>query len=153
MDVKQNSSSKEELDKLRKKFLKKRTKECEIAYRNKKKSYKKAILTAKNEYYLKRLQAAAKDSKKTWTLINEILQRKSKNEVFSSIFHEGNELTDSKEITEVMAHYYKYAAVKRIDELKSNMNFEQFLNPKEERENKFKLKEISIEDTSRHRRI
>ena len=45
-----------------------------------------------------------------------------------------------------MSNYYKYAAVNTIEELNSDMNFEQYSNSKEKRFDKFRQKEISIED-------
>ena len=67
-----------QLEKLRKRFLKKKTESNEASYKTYKKSYKSALKTAKNEYYTSQLQKAAKDGKKTWQIINQVLERHKK---------------------------------------------------------------------------
>ena len=89
----------------------------------------------------------SKIQKRLGWLINEVLKRKVKAETHTSIFHENKEMTNSKEIAETMSEFYKSAAVNKIKQLNSKMNFERFLNPKEKRKDTFKLKEITIANT------
>ena len=135
------------LEKARKKFIKKRSFDNEIAYKKLKKEYKLSIKKAKNDFYLKKLKNCYKNPKMTWDIINDVLKRKSKIDSHNSISYENKEITDSKEISNIMSEYYKHAAVNKIKELNSKMDFAQFLNPNEKRINKFKLEEVSRELT------
>ena len=108
-----------ELEKLRKRFFKKKTERNEASYKTSKRNYKWALKKAKNEYYTSQLQIAAKDSKKTWQIINQVLNRHKISEKNEKIIHNGKELTDNAEIADTFSTFYKTAAVNKISELNS----------------------------------
>ena len=135
------------MEKLRKKFIKKRSEKNEHEYRKFKKEYKKILKNAKNEYFINKLKIAENDPKKTWKVINEALQRKPKGENHQKIIHDDKKITDSAEIADILSQYYKFTAIDKIKKLKSEMNFEKFLSDEDKRTNKFKLEPLSIEKT------
>ena len=53
---------------------------------------------------------------------------------------------DSQEISEIFFDYYKYSAVNKIGEMKSNNDFKQFLSDKNRRKDTFSLQEVTLED-------
>ena len=136
-----------QLEKLRKKFLKKKTETNEASYKTSKKSYKSALKTAKNEFYTSQLQKAAKDGKKTWQIINQVLKRHKKSEKHDKIIHNDKEITDNQEIANTFSTFYKTAAVNKISELNSEMKFERFLNDEDKRNNTFRLRPVSLAET------
>ena len=75
-----------------------------------------------------------------------MIQNRTKSEPIKSIKFEDKILTDNKEIAEVFSNYYKYAAFKKVNEIKSEVNFEHFLNEKDKRVNTFHLKEIDLNE-------
>ena len=115
----------------RKKFLKKPNENNEIQYKRSKKEYNNDIKKAKNAYYGDELFRAQKDSKKLWSIINSLIQNRTKSDPIKSIKFDDKILTDNKEIAEVFSNYYKYAAIKKVNEIKSEVNFEHFLNEKD----------------------
>ena len=137
---------KRKMDINRKKFLKKPNENNEIQYKRSKKEYNNDIKKAKNKYYGDELFRAQKDSKKLWSIINSLIQNRTKSEPIKSIKFEDKILTDNKEIAEVFSNYYKYAAIKKVNAIKSEINFEHFLNDKDKRVNTFHLKEIDSND-------
>ena len=136
-----------EVAKARKKFYKSRTEANENLYKSMNKEYRKDVNTAKSVYYTNRLRKAGKDSRLIWTVIKEVLNRKSKDETHKSIMHNNIEVTNKLEIANCFSEHYKNAAVDKIKALNSSMNFEQFLNKEEEMKNTFQLKEISRMET------
>ena len=66
------------LQKKRKTFLKKQTKETETEYREYQKSYNNALNKAKQTYYENLMSKAGKESKKIWNTINSILNKGDK---------------------------------------------------------------------------
>lgn len=138
---------KRDVENARKKFLKNSNTTNETNYKTLKSTYKNAIKNAYNHHYINKLQKAGKDSKKTWQIIGEVLNRKPKSEKNTKIIHENKTLVNDLEIASTLSDYYKHAATNKIKELKSDMNFQKFLNPLEKKIDKFKLKNISKEDT------
>ena len=133
--------------KARKKFYKSRTEANENLYKSMNKEYKKEVIKAKWVYYTNRLAKAGKDSTLIWTIINEVLNRKSKDETHKSIMYNNIEITNKLDIANCFSEHYKNAAVDKIKALNSNMNCEQFLNKDEEMKNTFQLEEISRMET------
>ena len=74
-----------------------------------------------------------KNSKKIWAIINSLIQNKSKSEPIKSIKFEDKTLTDKKEIAEVFSNYYKFAAIKKVNEIKCEVNFEKILTDKDKK--------------------
>ena len=138
---------KRDTDNARQKFLKNPNTTNESYYRKLKRAYKNALKQAYNHHYVDMLKKAGKDSKKTWQIIGEVLNRKQKSGKHTKITHNNNTMTDDHEIARTLSDYYKHAAVNKIKELKSDMNFQKFLNPMDKRANKFGLKNIRKEDT------
>ena len=63
---------------LRKKFIKSNTAYNEYQYKKAKREHQKSIRENKNRYYLTKLENCEGDSKKTWRIINECLNRPDK---------------------------------------------------------------------------
>ena len=140
-------TQKKQVEKARKKFLKKADQHNEITYRILKKNYNKNLKLAKNEFYADKLQKANKNSKLIWRVINELLNRSKYKDEFERLTHNNTELTDHHEIAKTFADYYKSAAHDKIIKIKSDKKFTQFLNPSDEKVNTFDLKPIDIHDT------
>ena len=134
------------LDIKRKVFLKKRSAHSEKIYRDLKKAYNMNLKNAKNKYYGDKLSKNAKNSKELWKIVNDVLNRKSKAEKINKINSDGVELSDEKEIADTFSKYFKHAAADKINKIKHENNFEDFLNKDDKRQNKFKLKEMKKED-------
>ena len=84
-------------DKKRKTFLKAQTLENEKTFKEHRSKYNKALKAAKQEYYQEKLQRAGKESKKVWTVINQILNRgKSKTEKETITFNGKKKKTRKK---------------------------------------------------------
>ena len=83
-----------EVAKARKKFYNSRTEVNENLYKSMNKEYKKEVIKAKWVYYTNRLAKAGKDSTLIWTIINEVLNRKSKDETHKSIMYNNIEITN-----------------------------------------------------------
>ena len=83
-----------EVAKARKKFYNSRTEANENLYKSMNKEYKKEVIKAKWVYYTNRLAKAGKDSTLIWTIINEVLNRKSKDETHKSIMYNNIEITN-----------------------------------------------------------
>ena len=83
-----------EVAKARKKFYNSRTEANENLYKSMNKEYKKEVIKAKWVYYTNRLAKAGKDSRLIWTIINEVLNRKSKDETHKSIMYNNIEITN-----------------------------------------------------------
>ena len=137
---------KKDLDKVRKKFIRKKTDENEKKFRELKKSYNMTLNNARNTYFGNKLRKANKNSKEMWKVINNILQRKSSGQIINEITNDGKILKDSKEIADVLCNYYKFSAVSRIEKPTSDDDFEAFLNKKERNVNTFKLNEVKPQD-------
>ena len=134
------------LDIKRKIFLKKRSAHNEKIYRDLKKAYNMNLKNAKNKYYGDKLSKNAKNSKELWKIINDVLNRKSKAEKINKISSDGVELSNEKEIADTFSKYFKHAAADKINKIKHENNFEDFLNEDDKRQNKFRLKEMKKED-------
>ena len=137
---------KNELDKVRKKFIKRNTEENEKKYKEMKKNYNMTLKNSKNNYYGKQLQMANKDAKEMWKIINSILQRKSKADDITKVVFDGIEITDKTIVANAFSEYYKHSAVKRIQEIKSDDNFREFLKRGNKRENEFRLHKINPDE-------
>ena len=96
----------------RRKFLKHANELNETNYRKLKKEYSNDIKRAKNSYYGKQLFRAQKDGKKVWSIINELLPKKSTSEPINSITHNDKILDDAFEIAETFCHFYKQTKIK-----------------------------------------
>ena len=59
-----------------------------------------------------------------WKIINEILHRKKRSDNIEKIKNNGVEITDKKEIAEILSEYYKFAAVNKINKIESKNSFE-----------------------------
>merc|ERR1712051_691995 len=104
------------------------------------------LKNSKNNYYGKQLQMANKDAKEMWKIINSILQRKSKADDITKVVFDGIEITDKTIVANAFSEYYKHSAVKRIQEIKSNDNFREFLRENDKRINTFKLHKITPDE-------
>ena len=145
--TKEITDQRKKQEKARKKFLKKRTETNEKIYKTLKNEYTTALRKAKNEYYGNKFKKAGKDSRKTWSIINEILNRNKKKDTIESISHNGKELKDKHEIANILSDYYKTTAVSKIENIKSDHDFTEFLDPKSKQSNTFTLKTITKDDT------
>ena len=133
-------NQKRKLDISRKKFLKTKTETNEKEFKKLKNLYNKSIDTAKNDYFGYELMKANKNSKQMWRIINEILQRKSKTDNMDKITHNGKDITNKKEIAEILSNYYKHAAVDKINKINSKNNYKEFLDIGDKRNNTFNLR-------------
>lgn len=138
------------VDKAWKRFLHIRNKNNEMTYKNLLKTYKKKTYETKNQYFQQELRKASKDGKKTWNLINLILGRKSKSKTKSKITFENRVIEDNLETAEILSTHYKFAAVNKIKDLNTTLNFQKFLDKTEKCNNSFDLKQITREDTWRY---
>ena len=134
------------LDIKRKRFLKNSSAHNEKIYRDLKKAYNMNLKNAKNKYYGDKLSKNAKNSKEMWKIINDVLNRKTKVDKINEINYNGVELTDEKVIADTFSTYFKNAAADKIKQIKHESNFEDFLNKNDQRQNKFRLKEMKKED-------
>ena len=139
-----------EVDKHRKKFLKNKNERNEVNYKTLKKEYNKILQTTKINYYSKKLKEAGKDSKKTWTIINQLIKRKSKSETHKKIIYNNSEIEGDLETATILSNYYKSAAIIKIKQLKTESNFEEFLSTTDKKTDKFNLKQITREETWCH---
>ena len=137
---------KQELEKVRKKFIKRKTEQNEKIYKQMKNNYNMTLKNAKNSYYGNRLKMASKDAKEMWKIINSILQRKVKADDITKVVFDGIEQTDKTIVANAFSDYYKHSAVKRIQEIKSNDNFREFLNENNKRVNTFSLHKIKPDE-------
>ena len=134
-------------DKKRKIFLKAQTLENEKTFKEHRSKYNKALKAAKQAHYQEKLQRAGKDSKKVWTVINQILNRgKSKTEKETITFN-GEEKEDKNEIANIFSHHYQTAAVEKLKELQPKNNFREYLYEHDKRNNKFQLNAIDNTQT------
>ena len=134
-------------DKARKKFLNKKTDSTEKAYKKLNKEYTYALRKAKDDYYGMQLKNCKNDTKKTWTVINSILNRKNKNNKMTSIMHNDQEINDPKEIANLLNSYYRDAAINKITKTENKDSFKEFLSNNDITPNSFSLKKIYPEDT------
>ena len=138
---------KRDSDNARQKFLKNSNITNESQYKTLKQTYKNALKQAYNHHYVDKLKKAGKDSKKTWQIIGEVLNRQPKSGKHSKITHNNKTMVDDHEIASTLSDYYKHAAINKIKDLKSDMNFQKFLNPLDKKVDKFSLKNIRKIDT------
>ena len=117
----------------RKRFFKKRNEINETKYRLLKKEYNCDIRKAKNDYYGEEFFKAQKNSKKVWQIINKIIHGKSKSQPIEQIRVNDVLINDDKEIAEIFSNYYKFAAIKKVNEIKSDIDFQEFLSTKDKR--------------------
>ena len=141
---------KKEVEKARKKFLKKSDHFNENEYKNLKRKYNKQLKVAKNDFYANKLKLANNDSKKVWGVINDLLSRKKYKDDFKGVTFDNEEQTDEDIIAKSFSEYYKHAAYNKIKDIKSDKNFTDFLDQKDQKFNTFKFKQIDIQDTWRY---
>ena len=137
-------------EKARKKFIKKRTENNEKNYKLLNKEYTYALRKAKNDYYGNKLAQAGKNSKKTWQIINEILNRKKQSESITSIIHDNKEITDQNEISNIFNNYYRDAAISKLTKPIDKDKFKEFLDPQNKQTNTFSLNKITLQETWSH---
>ena len=145
--TKEIQNLKKQLDKKRKKFLKKSDEHNENEYKILKRNYNKELKTAKNNYYLNKIKNAKNDTKKIWTIINELLNRSKYNDKFDKIIHNNQEITDEYDIANTLSEFYKSAAFNKIKEIKSDRHFTEFLDYSKRKLDTFDLQQIDIYDT------
>ena len=92
----------------RKKFLKYKTKQNELSYKNIRRNYNSLIKELKDQYYHKKIHQAKGDGRKIWQTINEVLQREKKDSIEEiSLINEKNEITnDPQEVANIFNHFY-----------------------------------------------
>ena len=73
---------------------------------NYKKELNRKIKLAKKNYYMNKFKTCHGDSSSTWKLTNNILGRKNKSNVPTSLMHESNEVTDVTRICNIFNHYF-----------------------------------------------
>ena len=73
---------------------------------NYKKELNRKIDIARKNYYLNKFENCRADSSSTWKLTNNILGRKSKSKVPSSLGHDSDEITDEKEISNIFNRHF-----------------------------------------------
>ena len=134
-------------EKARKKFLKKNNEANELTYKNLNKNYTYALRKAKNDYYNLQLKNSKNDIRKTWSVINQLLNRKNKTNSITSIIYNDNEITDPIEIANTFNTYYRNAAINKITKPSNNNSFKQYLQKDICFPNSFSLKKIYPEDT------
>ena len=71
-----------------------------------KKELNRKIEAARKNYYLNKFENCRGDSSSTWKLTNNILGRKTKSKVPSSLGHDSDEITDEKEISNMFNRYF-----------------------------------------------
>ena len=136
---------KKQTDQKRKKFLKTRKENDEIAFKKHRKQYNFLLEEAKQNYYKNQIKQAGKNSKEIWRIINSLLVRKNseKNQdQRKDITFNGVEKNNCKEIANIFSKYYQTAATDRLAGLTSKTNFRAYLQPQDKRNNTFKLEEI-----------
>ena len=108
--------------------MKKSDEHNENEYKILKRNYNKELKTAKNNYYLNKIKNAKNDTKKIWTIINELLNHSRYNDKFDKIIHNNQEITDEYDIANTLSEFYKSAAYNKIKEIKSDRHFTEFLD-------------------------
>ena len=104
---------KKQTDQKRKKFLKTRKENDEIAFKNHRKQYNFLLEESKQNYYKNQIKQAGKNSKEIWRIINSLLVRKNseKNQdQRKDITFNGVEKNNCKEIANIFSKYYQTAA-------------------------------------------
>ena len=134
-----------EVQKRRKIFIKKRTERHEQEYKNLKKEYNKNLRISKNNYFTEQIKRAGKDSKKVWSIINNILNRNKKTEPIKEITHNDQPITDNLEIANTFNNFYKHVAYQKLKNSTTGdkHDFKTFLDPNDKRTNTFTFKNIS----------
>ena len=137
---------KRKMDYLRKKFLKHNSEKNENDYKNVKRQYSFDIRNAKNNYFGNELFKARKDSKKIWSIIHQLIHGKSKSDQIEYIKVKDVLMNEDKMIAETFSDYYKFAAINKINEIKTDIDFAQFLSTDDLRNDTFKLEDVNLED-------
>ena len=108
---------------LHRKFIRKNSSENQVEYRDAKRIYQKMIRNDKNNYYRTQFDLHKNNAKKTWSLINECLNRNSnKNDspkISEKMIFNGTPSDNEAEIAAKLNLFYKNIALEiteRIDE-------------------------------------
>ena len=83
------------------KFIRCRSKDAEIQYKIYKNKLTNILRYCEREYYNKSLELHKKDIKRTWKILNEVINKRCKSNSFSTNFIEdGKEITNKQEIAD-----------------------------------------------------
>lgn len=83
-------------------------------YNKRKQEYRKKIKDAKSQYYGNRIINSNNKSKETWKIINEKLGRNKNINKKIVLYHNNNEITDSKEIADLFVDHFSTLAEKKL---------------------------------------
>lgn len=138
--------------KARKKFLKSRTPENESNFKKQQKSYNTDLRKAKMSYYHEKIKAANHDPKKVWNIINEVTNRKIKQNAdqdLKMIFNT-KETTNSLEISNSFNNMFKNAAIELAKSIpKPKNDFTYFLQKEKKCTNTFKFSPVTESDVTK----
>ena len=136
--------SKIEMDKKRKIFLRQNTLQNETEYKSSKTQYNRQLRYDKKVHYQNKILEANGNPHKIWQIINEVLNRKQKQQLRSEIIdNEGNLTSDENKISNSFNTFYKDIALEIVRNIpKSNQPYEYYLSKMKQPENSFELKEV-----------
>ena len=139
---------------LRKKFIKSNSVYNEYQYKKSKREHQKSIRENKNRYYKTKLENCEGDSKKTWRIINECLNRPDKKGNKSSrkeyLKIDGKLIESNEDIATVFNKFYKNIAfdiAKNIDSSVMSQDF--YLKQSKEPNEPFDLIEVTEDEVYR----
>jgi exonuclease III len=114
---------------LYKKYKKSKKPDMKSQYKNYKKLLDKVIKRAKDSHYDKMITDAGSDSRRLWSIINEVIDRKQSRHAIPSVFRNGDKtITGKKEIANLFNRYFAKIGKKMADSQPDIPGFEEHLN-------------------------
>ena len=142
--------TKNDTDKLRKKFLKKPTKDTEQEYKSKKLLYDKKIRDAKRSYHHQEILNSKGDPKKIWNIINKLLNRKQKerNDNIKLVDPKtGHVTSEPEQVAEIFNNFYINFAPELAESIpKTSITAEQLIKNTKRPTNFFSFRHITADE-------
>jgi hypothetical protein len=93
---------------------------------------KRSIREAKAKYYYTKFEKSKNDSKKTWSTINEVLNKSTANNTIEYIHHNNTKIEDKKHIANCFNAYFSNIGTNMASKIEINKdyNYTDFLKSK-----------------------
>ena len=137
------------VNRLRKKFIRINSERNESLYKLARSEHQRARRQDKREYYKNKLASYSGNSRKTWMIINETLNRSNKQNNFRKETIVVNDVayTDELEIANTFNNYYKDVAVSISNEIEESKEpLEYYLNQSKKSSDPFDVIEVTNEE-------
>jgi exonuclease III len=123
------------------------TEDNKLKYKRYKRLLDKVNKKAKDNYYRKLICDAGNDSRRLWSIINEVVDRKQSVQKIPSIFkHEGKDVKDKGEIANLFNRYFAQIGKQMADSQPDVKGFEEYL---EQTNCKFSLRKVNKEEVEK----